>query len=126
MTIIGNSSSDHNPLTAVMWIAPKSMSTSRRSGFLFTCCDCVVVVLYQKKQALWEIMMSEMCLIYLSGRSREGKYSCGFLNDTTPPCRGYYSFKPDTGKIYSLDDAVVILKEITAGHPGAVVIFKPI
>jgi hypothetical protein len=85
-----------------------------------------IVVFYQKIQVCEGNIMPGSVLIFMCGRSRAGRYCCGYVNDSTPPCHGYYSFKPDTGKIYSLDDAVVILKEITAGHPDAVVIFKPI
>ncbi len=70
--------------------------------------------------------MLENVLIYISGRSRSGKHRCGFLSDSIPPCRGYFRIDQETGKSYSLREAVAILKDIILGNPGIVVIFKPI
>lgn len=70
--------------------------------------------------------MSEHVLIHLSGRSHEGTYCCGYLNDSTPPCLGYFRISLDSGKVYPQKEAVDVLKSITASHPDAVVIFKPI
>lgn len=72
-----------------------------------------------------EIAVQENVLIYVSGRNRYGKYCCGFLNDSTPPCLGHYRINLTEGKSYTLEEAQNILKDIS-GQPGAVVIFKPI
>jgi hypothetical protein len=69
--------------------------------------------------------MLENVLIYISGRSRSGKHCCGYFNDSTPSCLGYFRISLDSGKVYSQKEAVDMLKSITASHPDAVVIFKP-
>jgi hypothetical protein len=70
--------------------------------------------------------MTNQVLIHLSGRSREGTYRSGYLNDSIPPCLGYFRIIQDSGRVYALPEAVDMLKRITASHPDAVVIFKPI
>jgi len=69
--------------------------------------------------------MCNQVLIHLSGRSREGTYRSGYLNDSTPPCLGYFRINLTEGKSYTLEEAQNILRDIS-GQPGAVVIFKPI
>lgn len=67
--------------------------------------------------------MPELVTIYASIRSNDGKYQEGFMNESTPPCLGYYRIDSIEATRYSLEAACKTIWWLARNHPEAVFVF---
>jgi hypothetical protein len=61
--------------------------------------------------------------IFANIRSNQGVHQEGFINESTPPCLGFYRIDANEATSYSLEDAVSIIHRLIPGHPEAVFVF---